>query len=387
MALDEFTEAVLRAYRGWDAFERANGSRSVIDLDLSPPSEHREWTTRSEILGFLTDAEGHVPSNIPDAAFVEAKLRASVAYLRAYLGEHRPFREFIEETIGITPQRFGEDEIEAEAAVIQKILSRSGVKWSRDSRQEFHRRYGEPNVDRVREGILRAWSRYRARLAALIGETSIPDLSVSFADVDEYWANWFTVSLEHGSCLQINVNPRVTYLRGSGAVLAAHELAGHATQAARWSAAIADGRMNPVCGLTTVHGPEQFVLEGVAQVMPYLIGDLEDEDEELARRIGRHRNKVLSNAHVMINEGDLFEDVFNYVSAGLPLVEEAVIESEIRDRSNDPLLRCYQFVYASSEDTLLQVAELNSSTQRSLLGLLFDAALTASETKRLLRER
>src|ERR1039458_7770885 len=129
LELDAFTKEILEAYRGWDAYEREYGKPDVIDWNLAPPTEARTWSSRKEILEFFTEAADYVPTRTQDHDFVKAKLVASVAYLRACLGEQQPFREFIEQTLGITPELSPETEIETSAAGLEEKLDQYGIKF------------------------------------------------------------------------------------------------------------------------------------------------------------------------------------------------------------------------------------------------------------------
>jgi len=381
LELDPFTEDVMAAYRGWDTFELSRGGPAIIDFDLSPKVKARQWNSREQILQFFVDATTNVPEGSRDAKFVRAKLLASVTYLRALLGEQQPFKEYIEQTIGVSPQYVPETQIESSAADLDEKLSRYGLSFSRSCREDFYQAFVEKDTENIRREILAAWERYRPMVESLLGRSDAPEALIKFSEVDKYWINWFTATLDEGVVLQINTHPRTAHLRGRSGILAVHELGGHGNHATRWAAAISAGRMSPICGLTTVHGPEQFLFEGVAQVLPYIVGVTDDPQAALVNHTVRHKTLVLSNAHIMINEGTSSSDALDYAAERLPFTLGSVIESEIRDRSLDPLMRCYQFVYQPSEQALLPAITLNSAPQQKLLRGLLDVVLTPDDVK------
>src|ERR1035438_3363625 len=135
--LAPFEAEVLAAYRGWDDFEGTHGEYPAIDLDLSPSTPRYPFSSRQEILEFFLEAEKCLDPVMQDFTFVQAKLRASITYLRALLGEELPFAAYLEKTMGITPKWVSEEDIEASACALEERLGRVGLRFLRQDRERF----------------------------------------------------------------------------------------------------------------------------------------------------------------------------------------------------------------------------------------------------------
>jgi len=88
-----------------------------------------------------------------------------------------------------------------------------------------------------------------------------------------------------------------------------HELLAHCGQMKAWATRIAAGDLPRYCGLTTVHTPEQVMLEGLAQTLPLMIPNDAAADPVLAVRLTlmRYRLMMDNNLHCMINNGATIE--------------------------------------------------------------------------------
>jgi hypothetical protein len=94
-----YTERIIAAYRGWDAFERAHGGPQIIDFDLSKISHTDLFNTRGEILATLKDLYEQVDDSSHEGEFLQAKLQGSLFYLRALMGQQIPFDEYLQHTL------------------------------------------------------------------------------------------------------------------------------------------------------------------------------------------------------------------------------------------------------------------------------------------------
>src|ERR1035437_4391120 len=133
--LAPFEAEVLAAYRGWDDFEGAHGEYPAIDLDLSPSTPRYPFSSRQEILEFFLEAEKGLDLAMQDFTFIQAKLRASIVYLRALLGEELPFATYLEKTMGITPEWVSEEDIESSSYALVERLPRVGLRFERCDRE------------------------------------------------------------------------------------------------------------------------------------------------------------------------------------------------------------------------------------------------------------
>ena len=92
---------------------------------------------------------------------------------------------------------------------------------------------------------------------------------LQLVDVDKSWmAEVKTADIDGTMSLKFNINEeRVPWIRGDPECTVLHEVCGHVLQSAAWTEGLKAGAMPPVCGLTTLHGPESYVQEGVAETL------------------------------------------------------------------------------------------------------------------------
>jgi hypothetical protein len=367
-------ERIIRVYRGWDAFERANGGPQIIDFDLTDINDTAEFHSRSEILGALMDLFKDLDNSSPEAEFLHDKLRGSIFYLRALMGQQIPFPEYIVNTLGIVPERFPDEEILAVRHKVDELLSSFGLQLNLEDRRKFEDRLIIHNPDEIKRRIIKDFDVWLARLR----EQGIPSpqkltLRVEFTEADEYWSNWISGSLTDGIKLRINLHSRKQYDLGKPMALCLHEICGHAVQMSIWAKLISEGQINPGCGLTAVHSPEMFVAEGLGQTVADLLGDEEDfpREYQLSRWLQYYTLMVLQNAHLMIYQGVPVEQIINYASGNLPFEQPQMLEAEIRDRGTNPLNRTYQLSYATAEHMIRRL--IQDFTPQQKRRLFFEA--------------
>ncbi|NJN48958.1 MAG: hypothetical protein HC805_03125 [Alkalinema sp. RL_2_19] len=228
-------------------------------------------------------------------------------------------------------------------------------------------------------------SKWLARLEQYIQVPQLNQVSVSFAEVDAYWSNWVNGSVNNGFELRVNLHPRIKYLHGMPSLLAAHEYCGHLIQVQQWALNMADGTIAPDYGFTTVHSPEAFMMEGLADVLVYILADDSelDFDERLARQFSWHSRLLHNNIHYLINTGHSFRDVFEYYRRYAPFAEDTTIEGSIRDRRNDPLGRTYQYVYGVALDYFRQALEGKPERVSEFLPKLYQQPYTKTQLDQL----
>jgi hypothetical protein len=345
-------ERIIAVYRGWEVFECTHGGPRIIDFDLTTLNDTATFNSRTEILSALTDLHGQLTDTSDEGEFLRDKLLGSIFYLRALLGEVIPFAEYVRYTLGTTVSRFPDRELNVVEGVVNELLSSFGVQLKAEYKEEFETKLTIHDPEEIKRGITDNQEFWLARLR----EKGIPtpdrlDLQVEFVKIDAYWSNWISGSVSKGFTLRINVHPRKKYELGRPLVLCLHEICGHAVQMTLWQDLIAQGLLNPACGLTTVHSPEAFICEGLGQTVADFLGDESDFPIEfwLSRWLQYYTLMVLHNAHLMIYEGAPMEEIFHYAQSKLPFSSHFAIEAELRDRGTSPLFRTYQLSYAAGE--------------------------------------
>jgi hypothetical protein len=378
--ISEVTAQFVLTYRGWDAFERAHGGPDIIDFDLSTFEGSASFNSRREILFELSKLYDQLDGTASEEEFLRTRVRGSISYLRALMGQQIPFPEYLEHTLGLVPVPFSDEEVENARASVIGYLALFDLTLRVEDRERFEREMLIHDASEIRKGIVGNQELWLRRLR----DTGIPvpaglSFSVQFTEVDAYWSNWISGSVQRGITLSINLHARKKYDKGRPLVLCLHEICGHAVQMSIWRGLIADGKLNQACGLTTVHSPEMLACEGLGQVVSELLTDEWTLPPEfyLSRALQYYTLIILHNAHLMLYEQMPVEGIIDYVIDRLPLADPDTIDYEIRDRGTSPLFRSYQLSYAIGEQTIMKLIKgLTLSQKRAFFFELYTRPLT-----------
>jgi hypothetical protein len=389
----ELDDDLVALYRSWDLLERPGGN-AVIDFDLAPPSgatraESRE-AVRNSLESLLTRTAG---LDREARELVDARLQASIAFLEAQRGARTPLADYVRGTLGVAPVLFDEEILARQRNRVEELLQTHRPPHDRRalafSPADFHRFQSALAVHKP--GLLpRQFEFYRDKWLPRVRDfLDVPlhlyTVNVSFASEDAYWKNWISGNLAaHVIDLRINIHPRHIWYQGSAEPLVLHEYCGHAVQMISWHQQIEAGRLPRFAGILTVHFPDQFAIEGLAEVMAHVLPDglpLENKSR-LARELHRYSLMVMNNVHIIANDRSE-DEAFEYGSGRLPFTKDDVLRREIRERTHDPLNRCYQYVYGIAKERFLgALAELGDRGW-SLLETIYRRPMTADQFERL----
>lgn len=355
-------------YRGWDEFERAHGGPDIVDFDLSTFEGSASFNSRREVLYELSKLCDQFDETADEeGVFLRARIRGSISYLRALMGQQIPFAEYLKDTLGLVPTPFSDGEVEIARNAAIRHLAPFDLTLRVEDRERFQNELLLHDANEIRKGIVGDQKLWLHRLSSAgIPVSKQLSLSVQFAEVDAYWSNWISGSAQKGITLTINLHARKRYDKGRPLALCLHEICGHAVQMSIWRELIAEGKLNQACGLTTVHSPEVFVSEGLGQTVPELLIDdwTFPPEFHLSRALQYHTLVILHNAHLMLYEHMPVETILDYASAHLPLTDPDTLEYEIRDRGTNPLFRSYLLSYATGEQTIRKLVQEMSVTQK-----------------------
>jgi hypothetical protein len=386
----EHVTQMVHIYRGWDAYESGHGNQRIVDFDLSTIKEADSFNSRREVLAALTRLYDNF-DDCSDAEFLRARIKGSIAYLRALMGEQIPFPEYLSDTLGLVPRPFEAEEIEKARLDVAEWLTScpetSGISMTAEHRERFESAFYLYDPIAIRNGIVGEKKKWLQRLAGagIPLPQEIP-LSVQFREVDAYWSNWISGSAQKGFTLTINLHARKRYDKGRPLVLCLHEVCGHAVQMTIWRDLIAKGKLCQACGLTTVHSPEMFVCEGLGQTVPDLLAQdwTYPAEFHLSRALQYHSMLVLHNAHLMIYDHQPVERILEYAIDHLPFWDPEILENEIHDRGTNPLFRTYQLSYAVGESTIRKmITGLSAAQIRNFFVEIYTRPMTPQQLQRL----
>lgn len=391
-------------YRSWDRLELEAGSPPIIDFDLATPRVTTPATSRSEVARRIEAVTGRLGDLEPIwRALVTRRLDASRYFLRALAGELLPFSEYINATMGVEPHLFSEDEIARGRAAVNKALSdltqrhHEGLTLQRQPARradaitfesgDFHR-FQSLFIVRDHDALPRHFAFYREKwLPRLIERVSVPlddyTINVEFASEDAYWKNWISGNLAGRQIdLRINCHPRHSWYVGAAETLVLHEYCAHAVQMINWHREIERGRLPEFAGILTVHFPDQFILEGLAESIAHWLPDhhtrLEPKSKVL-RELHAYTLLVMNNVHIIANQ-DTPDAALAYGVERLPFTKRETMAAEIRDRVGHPLYRCYQYVYGIAKHAFGRaLADLGPRKGWQLMNAVYGGPMTPAQ--------
>lgn len=375
-------DEMIAAYRGWNQLEAGlKSGNQIVDSDLAPPDpKPHEYRARWEVREALKKIFNDLPARHP---FLKARVAASLAFISAIEGESLEFHPYIQQTVGIAAERPSESILVKERDRIQGIL---GIElWNTNAiRRALEQHHA--SIPEIIATVPQATSAAIRRTADYLDLDLDPPLDIFFAEFGGFWKCWSESRWAKKTRLCFNTAPRHPFLRGDTQLLAFHEIGGHAFQMEMLRGRISSRELHPVYGVTVLHGPEQFVSEGIAQIITD--GIFPDQqlsaEVQLAREYERFVLQVYEGAHIDINTGSSIETALRYVRAHIPSEDESTIRSELLERRDDPLLRSYQLVYPTSAryfSTVLR--KLGRQSFRSLLRQVYSRPLTVSALNQL----
>lgn len=373
---------ICRVLTGWDALEKRLHGPTIIDFNLPGFSDSESENRYQDRLSVLEDlVRLQKDPEVVASPAVTQKLRAQEAFLRNVMGEHWPFKQYVAATMGFSPHSFTEQELQAQWKDVQNALSALGIDAGSEIWENLAALDQKIPENQIGEFYRDLAAGNAAALEPVIGRIPPFNFSVEFDDVDAYWVNW----VDGGGTdyrLRFNRHHLSEHLKGSSALLAFHEISSHLVQAAILNRQI-DGGEVPLCmGLTTVHGPEQFQSEGLAQSLTYFMDTAEAQDPFLVahRELKLYSRMVENNLQIMINAGRSIEDCVNYGVEHQPYKAASDIAHSLVSVSNNPQFRVYQHVYGAANYFFKKTAEqLDDGQKRVFLKRIYNEWLSADE--------
>ena len=347
---------------GWDALEQKLGADAVIDFNLLGQTGGTPFTHRLDVLASLKDLRRRAEREANPLAY--RRLSAHEAFLRNRMGEHWGFDPYIAATQGFRFKLFDDAYLASRKQALAKTLSQWNITYDAKAEKRFEaldREIPEANVATFYTDLM---ARRKPELEALIGHKADFNLTIEFADVDQYWAAWVD---GQGKDFRLRFNRFNVkkHWQARSTQLALHELLAHLVKAAILRTHIEQKKLPPWLGLTTVHGPEMFQDEGLAQTLP-LFWDVPEGQDPLVQarcQMSHLSGLVWHNAHIRLHSGTPLELVVDEVTRWLPWREAGKVAHGLNSLGNHPLFRSYEFVYGASQDFFTTLAEGTDKAQ------------------------
>lgn len=373
LILQSFYERVAGLYRGWHIME--GSGRSIIDFDLTPnpqpifemsqrliasPPTQKDRRRLLSVIGTLTQEEKKIQPPLKERdnyAFLQAKLGASLAFAKRLAGETTDPFVYIRETMGVEPKEIPEEILAAQKQKVEDLFRNLG---GGNFTEEFLRAFYEDEERRISPEEMVKQINHHGQVALSAVERFINrrigvDYRTEVVDKDAYWFNWADGTTEN---FRLQVNTHERHRRkltvGKAQAMAHHEIAAHFGMMQQRAEFIKRGMLHEVFGLTTVHDPEQVILEGLAQTLNYFIPEL---DESLGPE-GRFeielyglRQMAWNNAYLRVispeftGSPEQLEGIIQYIQGYYPLEGRENILKEVFERRKDPKLQAYRYSY------------------------------------------
>ncbi|QIS18311.1 hypothetical protein [Nocardia terpenica] len=368
-------DAVEHALRAWNRHEIDRGAPAVIDFDFAPsagepPPPVDRLSTFRRLRELLRDTEEPA---------VAQRITADLAYLRALMGERPDLDEYVRATQGCPATGWPAEYITATGESARRCLNALGIGWGGTTQVDLTAVEGALDTAAAPEAIRQAALDYEPIVRHLTGTAAPYELTIEAADIDAYWAYWLDGA---GPRVRLRLNMRhANYTKTRARVAALHEILGHGLQ----SAGIADRcavEDVPWVRLSSVHGPQQVLLEGWAQAMPLFITP-DDETLVAEVRLRHYTQLVRAELHLAVNAGASIEECARHARSRVPWWSDGQIADLLADRSTNPLLRTYMWAYSAGIDWFVQLADADTTTIRDVLHAAYRAPLTPADLERL----
>lgn len=381
-------------YHRWNTFERDQ----VLDMALvQPPADlcGEPFSSRKEVqeeLGQLLEEVVLTPENqFANKRFLERKLRGSLAYVNALEGKRLPFSEYLWETMEIRPNRLCDEEREMLKEDLANSLAYFGVPFSREGRVAFQKKVVDPDKTKFAQELKKAAPLWVERVTSQLQLKVSPQFVIQFEEHDSYWINWLSGRAGEPFTLRINMHPSIEFSKGDGHFFAPHEIGGHAVHGASLMESARLGMVDPASLNITLHNPESFILEAIAQSVGELF--LKDEDSFAPFLLRRTKFFALflaltNEAQCMMEEdGVPLDQAVDFVLEHHPFQRESSVRRDLIERQSSPSMCVYQFIYYPSYRLLMQLSHVPYPERWKLLRDFYTKLWTPSQMEKMISER
>lgn len=348
---------------GWHKLEEKLGGPDIVDFNLIEHQTGKEYGSRWEVLNDLEKIQTKTENSNSQTAF---RLKAQNAFLRNLMGEHWDFTRYIENTMGFTPSKFSEKDIEKTRAELEEELSLNSIKLDEKTEKNLIAKDIVFSPEEAKRFFIDTFDKNKEALEQIIGKVIPFNVNVEIVNEDAYWANWVDGGGENYR-LRFNTFNWKVFDKSNSTRLAFHEMLGHFVHVNCWREAISNNELPRHFGLTTVHGPESFQMEGLADSLYCFFesDDLQDPIFKARVKLQYYKELIINNAQIDINSGKTIDEVVKYIYKYLPYETKDVRAHGLKSWVNSPQFRAYEHVYPRSYNSFKRIAESLSQSQKN----------------------
>lgn len=401
-----YTEA-RETYRAWNSVE--GGDSAIIDYNLSGSTSHERKSKQyahttprrtriEEDLNKVAEAMGSIAPPEEEKHnwnFLRAQLLASQAYLQRLRSKNIPLKDYIEKTMQVTFEALPEGILESLRDGSEGLLEKARILGISPLDQQGLNRFRLERAIPREEAVQRLISNgreARGRVGRFIGETFTFNFEVIPVDKPEYWWVWADTDLVTGAFrFQQNFSGQraKTWTEGKTEELGAHEVAVHHARMDLRRRQIQRGELSKVFGMTTVHGPEAVVEEGLGLTIAHFVpGMYESFSPEGQFQVDASILRALAygNLHFKLSENPAMKTkaAIDYIRNYIPWESKDEIERQMHERIEDPLLSTYLYAYSAGAIRFLAYTKtLSPDGRRNFLREIYCKPYTIKQAHQL----
>jgi len=402
-------DAAMDVYRVWHAV--SGKDRDIIDFDLREGPDPSESLTTMMITGNPTSQERsrHVAvlSRLVEQLrkqntinkkdnhnwiFATAQIEASYIYAKKLAGHKIPNLEYIETTQSNEPMMTPEDFLWAWQEKPLSHLKSIGIKQPNFQAIEKWRKENAITPEKAQESLNNNAIDAISAVQKFLKEKVDVDFYIEPVDTNDYYWVWADTDEEKRFLLRQNFSTarNKIWTPGKTEELGWHEGGAHLARMAKRRNLIRNGKLHPFFGLTTVHGPEASVDEGLGQTLTYFIpGAYDSLSDEGKFQVDSSilRQMVYGNVHIMINdprENWSVNSISRYIKQFIPWESNTEITREIKDRTQNPLMQAYRYAYGLGARMMIVYAHnLSQRGKRAFLKDIYSKPFSMSQVSTL----
>lgn len=327
--------------------------------------------------------------------FLSAKITATIVYLQDIVNARegkspQDFLDFVEKTLGFIPEDPPDRFTRGVKAKLEQLLTYFGYTDGAlgDRLNRYHQTRRIEKDGQIDGNSITALMREESKkVEALYRRLGLPLAPFSYkiepASENDYWGMWVDGDIADGFRLRVNVHPRHKdrWIQGTPQRMALHEITAHLYQMANWAQRIKEGKLHPLTGLTTVIGPEQLQLEGLAQTIQFFLDYKMSPESELSFWDQSLRQIAWQRAFRLYATGtstiDTALDEYNKI---YPISDREQLRNEMEKVLKRPDRKGYQYIYGPSLQAFYEISQrLNPQGRIVFLKKMFEGPMTPSQ--------
>lgn len=353
----------------------------------------RTITTLQDVAASLSTIPEISISDRHTIDFAKAQVAASINFARRLRGEKLPLRASIETANDVDlEQEVVPDEIlEQRKDLVLKLAAVMGLEHLDQLTLDGFRKDHQLNNEEAKDALEEAGNRASALLEAFLRTSFVyPSPIQQESSPEAYWSAWSDTDPKTGQFrMRQNLANRI-WTQGRAEELGFHEKH-HIHRMGKRKDALQARKLDRLFGLTTVHGPEAAVEEGLAQTITLFIpGAYESLSPEGKFQVQSTllRQMVYSNVSIKLATGEPSDpaEIAAYVQKFVPWETKKDIDQQITWRTNDRLNEVYLPSYGfGARHFLIYESCLSEAGKREFLNQVFARPYTLKQTDALFK--